>query len=148
MSFTGTTFNIFGIVLDFGTPVASFTVDGGLPRNFTMPLSNASFPVFNWNFISQENKFESEEGLHNITVTTLYPDSNPLYIDYILITASKAYVPMPALLPISTASISPSPIYIGKNHSNAGAIAGGVVGGAALLGFALIMLSITRRKHR
>lgn len=82
------------------------------------------------------------EGLHNITITSL---SSDFYLDYILINATKAYVPPPTLLAdvesgtlSATASVSSAQYSSvgnhGKKDASTGVIAGGAVGGLAILG--------------
>lgn len=75
-----------------------------------------------------------------------------LYLQYVFNPTLKrpAYTPTYRLVDVgrNTATPAPSPPSVPRKSSNAGAIAGGVVGGVAVLaGVGILVLSITRRRR-
>lgn len=150
----GSALEIYGVVLNSGPAVAAYAIDGGVSQNVSMPLDNATYPVYNWNFIP--SKINLEEGIHNITITSLLQSSTTLYLDYILITASKAYIPPPVLISpgsgvtssYSTPTSSSPALDNGRHSSHIGAIAGGSVGGVLLLGVLIAVVLFLRRDNK
>lgn len=149
--------SIYGAVLNHGSAVAAYSIDGGGYEDFTMPAGTATYPVYNWPFIP--SAIVLEEGLHNLTIALhAESNSNPFYLDYILVNASTAYVPPPTTIitpqsgstsSSSTPTSSSSSLENGKHSSRTGAIAGGVIGGVlvSVLLVAVFQL-LRRRKHR
>lgn len=155
---SGSYFEMHGPVLSSGSPVASYTVDESpTPTTVDMPSSSdtSGGPAYNW-LLGSGNM---NEGLHNITITSL---SSGFYLDYIIIGATQAYVPPPTLLG-DTGSVSTTSSTVpatptssngtsgssGGKHASTGAIVGGVVGGLVVLGILVVtFMSWYLRKRR
>lgn len=142
--------SIYGAVLNPGSAVAAYTIDGDGYENFTMPAENATWPVYNWNFIPSGRNVEN--GIHNLTITSL--SQSGFFLDYIIINSSKAYVPPPTLItpesvPTSSSSTTTSSPALKGHSSHTDAIAGGVNGGVLLLVLFISMAQLLRRRiHR
>ncbi|EIM84868.1 uncharacterized protein STEHIDRAFT_112402 [Stereum hirsutum FP-91666 SS1] len=88
-SFTGWAVIVYGISLNSTAPVATYTLDGGVPTGVRVTPHPGAW--VNFAFISATFPLSREEQQHTLEITASEP--NQFYLDYITVQSSKAYIP-------------------------------------------------------
>ena len=150
-----------GSVDVYGVPTTSYSIDGTILANYTAPVIDPGFFQLNVTFFTSPTL---TPGKHTLVITNLNGTSpNVYWLDYIRFSPSPDTSPTTSVLsttstPSSTTSVQASTTTSNaatqtggnslKSKPNAGAIAGGIVGGVALVVIVGLLVWWFRRRRR
>ncbi|KAG6915592.1 hypothetical protein DXG01_010828 [Tephrocybe rancida] len=141
IDFMGTKLSWLGVMIL--PTVGSYTVDGG-PSTFFAGAGRRSLmqgPLYNQVFFTTS---ELSPGSHSIVVSN--QGLNPLALQYLYITPSSTMQSTPSASSVPTATSSS--VSLISDPSDAGAIAGGVIGGIVIILLTIVALLLLVRKRR
>ncbi|KAJ7792757.1 hypothetical protein B0H14DRAFT_2394110 [Mycena olivaceomarginata] len=153
LNFHGTSVNLYGTVsaLPFNASWGTYTIDDGSPVNFTLKTLNSPRSPTNYNKVLLTTP-DIPSGPHNIVIT--YggdSEHTPLVVGWFLVTSTTSLASNSSSSPSSSfpspSSSSNTPVPASK-ITPVGAIAGGVIGGLALLAMLATFGFCYRRRRR
>ncbi|EIM84160.1 uncharacterized protein STEHIDRAFT_159753 [Stereum hirsutum FP-91666 SS1] len=156
LNFTGTSrIDAYGMLLQNTSSgqLGTYTIDDQTSSPLEVPSPASSYPIYLYQLLTAT--IEDPHAPHVLTITAF--EGNAFFLDYILLQTGSAFVTSASLNsvpPAPNTTQEPDPVLTTlaapRKKSDAGAIAGGVVGGVlalCLVGLAVIFLLRRRRMH-